>query len=143
MPKTGMVYVSRHFRERDYLHRLRLMREILGLNQIEFAEQLGVPHKRWTNYERGYPIPRQVAWILWDRYGVSVEWLWYGATGNLTNGFIERLKVAEVTDRERLAAERQMDRAKARLKEVKDKQRKALNKHRKRHSSAEDNNRNI
>lgn len=131
-------YVSRFFDEQEYLRRLRLMREIVsGENQTAFAERLGVPFKRWANYERGYPIPRQVAWLLWDKFQVSVEWLWYGEDGNLKTSFVERLKAAEIAEREHRAAEQQMERAKARLEKAAKERRKATRGKRKGSTTAE------
>lgn len=109
-------YVSKHFDEVEYLRRLKLMREIIsGENQTDFAARLGVTFKRWANYERGYPVSRQVAWKLWDDFGVSVEWLWYGAQGNVKPIFLERLKAAEDAEKEHRLAEKQLKAATERL----------------------------
>jgi transcriptional regulator with XRE-family HTH domain len=89
-----------------YKNRLRLLREIIsGENQVEFAERLGVPFKRWSNYERGYPVPRETAFLLIKKFpGMSVEWLWFGMPGNLSDYYKKRIDAAELLDKERLAA---------------------------------------
>jgi transcriptional regulator with XRE-family HTH domain len=110
-----------------YKRRLRLLREIVsGENQNDFAERIGIDMKRWNNYERGYPIPREVAFILHAEIpGVSIEWIWWGMTGNLSQSFIDRLKMAEQVERERSRALVALDKAKARVAETKPKRRKS------------------
>jgi transcriptional regulator with XRE-family HTH domain len=111
-----------------YKLRLRLLREIVsGENQADFAQRLGIPFKRWNNYERGYPVPRETAFLLMKRFpGLSVEWLWFGMTGNLSNFYQEKIKVAEGFEKERVAAERAASKAAAKLKEVTGKRKKAI-----------------
>lgn len=108
------------FKVADYQRRLRILREIVsGENQQEFAERLGIPFKRWNNYERGYPVPRETAFLLIDKFrGISVEWLWFGMTGNLSEAFAEKIRVLEAQDRERIAADKALERAKAKVKDV-------------------------
>lgn len=111
-----------------YKDRLRLLREIVsGENQVEFAQRLGIPFKRWSNYERGYPVPRETAFLLMQKFpGVSVEWLWFGMVGNLSDHYRAKIKAAEGLERERIAAEQAAAKAQAKLKEVTSKRRKAL-----------------
>ncbi|WP_405472347.1 helix-turn-helix domain-containing protein [Paenarthrobacter ilicis] len=56
--------------------RLRKAREHTGLDQLEFAEELGVSRATVSNNERGVVSPRKIvlkAWAL--RTGVPVSWL--------------------------------------------------------------------
>lgn len=56
--------------------KIKQLRQMLGLNQIDFAEELGIPQNTLSNYERGRrepPIPllREMA----VRYGVTTDYL--------------------------------------------------------------------
>ena len=45
-----------------YRRRLRILREITGGDdQTAFGRRLGIAFKRWSNFERGYPLSREVA----------------------------------------------------------------------------------
>jgi hypothetical protein len=103
-----------------YQRRLKLLREIIsGENQQDFAERLGIPFKRWNNYERGYPVPRETAFALLQRFpGISVEWLWFGWEGNLSPSYIEKIKVAEKAEKEHAKAVSALTRAQAKVKET-------------------------
>jgi transcriptional regulator with XRE-family HTH domain len=111
-----------------YKTRLRLLREIVsGENQSDFAQRLGIPFKRWSNYERGYPVPRETAFLLMRKFpGISVEWLWFGMTGNLSQFYQDKIRVAEGFEKERAAAEKAATKAAAKLKEVTSKRRRAI-----------------
>jgi transcriptional regulator with XRE-family HTH domain len=111
-----------------YRLRLRLLREIVsGENQVDFARRLGIPFKRWSNYERGYPVPRETAFLLMKKFpGLSVEWLWFGMTGNLSQFYQDKIRVAEGYEKERLAAEKAAAKATAKLKELTSKRKRAI-----------------
>jgi transcriptional regulator with XRE-family HTH domain len=80
----------------DYRRRIRLLRKLFGENQTEFAARVGIPYKRWHHYERGYPIPRETAFILHDKVpGISTDWIWFGREGNLDAGLRDRLRKLE------------------------------------------------
>jgi hypothetical protein len=118
---------SREFIVRDYKYRLKLLREIIsGENQPAFAKRLGIPWKRWNTYERGYPIPRETAFLLLQKFeGISVEWLWFGMTGNMSPGFLKKIEEVEQLHREREASTRSVERAQAKLAQVETRLRKA------------------
>ncbi len=86
-----------------YRRRLRIMREIIsGDNQTDFAKRLDVDFKRWSNYERGYPIPREVAFILREKFpGMSIEWIWFGSMDSLSASYRDKILLAEKLDIER------------------------------------------
>lgn len=83
-------------RERAYRVRVRQLRQILlpGATQGEFEKRLGLRPRLWSNYERGYPLPRETAFILEREFGAefSPEWLWWGRRGNLTKAFAQALE---------------------------------------------------
>lgn len=70
----------------DYVERLQLLREIIsGDSQRDFAQKIGIDLKRWNNFERGFPVPRDVAIMIVDNIpGVSVDWIWFGWPNNLS-----------------------------------------------------------
>lgn len=60
-------------------HRLRRAREVAGLDQIPFAEKIGVSRATITNYENGHVAPRRIVINAWSlATGVPVEWLLHG-----------------------------------------------------------------
>jgi hypothetical protein len=111
-----------------YLHRLRLLREIIsGDNQADFARRLGIPPKRWNNYERGFPLSREIAFMIWKKFpGMSPEWIWFGAVGNLSKYYRERIKAAELLERETEANRLALEKAQKKFKDTMDKRKKAL-----------------
>lgn len=47
--------------------------------QSRFAVQMKIDPKRWNNYERAYPLPRDMAVHLVRRVpGLTTDWLWLG-----------------------------------------------------------------
>lgn len=64
----------------DYKERVRLLRwTIQGDSQKEFAQKLGISGERWNNYERGFPVSREVCFTLFERIdGFSSDWLYFG-----------------------------------------------------------------
>lgn len=56
--------------------RMRKSREVTGLDQTDFAEELGISRASVSNHERGVSHPRKIvlkAWAL--RCGVPLLWL--------------------------------------------------------------------
>jgi transcriptional regulator with XRE-family HTH domain len=110
-----------------YQRRLKLLREIVsGENQQDFAERLGIPFKRWNNYERGYPVPRETAFLLMQRFpGLSIEWLWFDMKGNLSPFYRDRIDAAEKAEREHAKALKALTKAQGKVKEAANKRRNA------------------
>lgn len=82
------------FDPEEYRKRLKLLRLLYGESQPEFARRLGIPFKRYSHYERGYPIPRETAFILREKIqGISTDWIWFGAEGNVPTELLRRLRV--------------------------------------------------
>ena len=83
-------------------------REIFGDNQTEFSQRIGIEYKRWSNLERGYPMSRDLAWLLHKRLpGVSTDWFWFGKMDGLSAYYKEQIPLAEkrMMLRERAAAD--------------------------------------
>jgi hypothetical protein len=93
MVKKATKIPKRRFVVEDYKYRLRLLREVYtGDSQPEFAKLIDIPFKRWNMYERGYPIARETAFRLIEKLeGVSVEWLWFGMEGNMSQDLLRRI----------------------------------------------------
>lgn len=119
---------SQGFDVAAYRRRLRIMREIIsGDNQTDFAKRLGIDFKRWSNYERGYPIPREVAFILRDKFpGMSIEWIWFGSQASLSAAYLEKINMAEKLDIERERDLAEMDKLRQKLNASAEKRKKAL-----------------
>lgn len=105
---------------KEYVFRLKVLRRVIADdNQIEFASRIGIDMKRWNNYERGYPVPREVAFILIKKFpGLSVEWIWFGWTGNLSPSFKKKIEDAEVIERQHRDAQKALKKAKAKVKDI-------------------------
>lgn len=58
--------------------RLAQVRAAQKLRQSEFAKELGVSLRAYTNYENdSADLPLKVLKVLHERYGVSMDWLVY------------------------------------------------------------------
>lgn len=109
-----------------YIKRLRMLREIVcgssDISQQEFADRLGIDMKRWNNYERGYPVPREIAFMLHKEFpGVSIEWIWFGNPNNLSDQYRKKVEAIEAADRDLRQATRVANKARAREKVASDK----------------------
>jgi hypothetical protein len=111
-----------------YKKRLKIMREILsGDNQTDFAARLGIDFKRWSNYERGYPVPREVAFLLHKQFpGMSIEWIWFGTEQSLSPAYKELIHLAQKLDGEREAQLAEMEKIRQKLNASAEKRKKAL-----------------
>lgn len=73
-------------------HRLQRAREMTGLEQAEFADELGVSRNSVSNAERGTTTPREItlrAWAL--RTGVPLAWIKTGEAPTVPPNGIEPL----------------------------------------------------
>jgi hypothetical protein len=49
-----------------------------------FAARIGIEYKRWNNFERGYPIPRDMAIHLVQAiHGLTLDWIYLGREDGL------------------------------------------------------------
>lgn len=123
--KEPALFVS--FDKAQYLERLKLMREVIsGDDKTAFAKLLGIPRKRWSNYEAGYPIPREVAFLLWYRLDISTDWLWYGADGKLPEKHKKKMEAAKDVLRQERVARSALERAEDRVKKISEQRKKIL-----------------
>jgi transcriptional regulator with XRE-family HTH domain len=83
--------------ETDQAQRLRLLRKALGFDTQEaFAAHVGLEHKRYANYENGYPLPREAVLTLVSKvHGLSIDWLYLGKDDGLSLSLSRRLLTAE------------------------------------------------
>lgn len=69
--------------ENDIGKRIKMLRAYLGLNQTEFAENIGSAQNTITGYESGRRTPSSQAMaLICNVYGVNMEWLKNG-TGEM------------------------------------------------------------
>ncbi|QOG21351.1 hypothetical protein [Bradyrhizobium sp. SEMIA] len=104
-----------------YKVRLRLLREVVASgSQQAFADRIGIEMKRWNNYERGYPIPREIAFHLKEKLDEPLaEWLWWGLDKHLSPQFRAKLKTAEQRIEARTKAEAELAAAKKQVELIK------------------------
>lgn len=68
--------------------RLRILRQHVAGNeqgsQIRFASRIGIEYRRWNNFERGYPLSRDMAVHLTRAIpGLTTDWLFLGREDGL------------------------------------------------------------
>lgn len=73
--------------------RLRHLRKSLGYEYAStFARSLGIQDNRWTNLENGFPLSKEIAFLLVRKIsGLSLDWLYYGKTDGLSERLSQRL----------------------------------------------------
>ena len=77
--------------------RLKVLRQVVaGENQTAFAARLGMEMKRWNNFERGYPLSKEIAFLIVQKVpGVTLDWLWLGNESGLPLKLQRELAEAE------------------------------------------------
>lgn len=74
-------------------HRLRRLRETLGLTRAEMADANHIDRTNWGRFEDGKRlITTDVAYRLKRRYGITFDWLYDGDVGSLPVSLAERLR---------------------------------------------------
>jgi hypothetical protein len=54
-------------------------------SKARFAARIGIEYKRWNNFERGYPIPRDMAIHLVKAiHGLTLDWIYLGREDGLS-----------------------------------------------------------
>ena len=73
--------------------RLRHLRRSLNYQHANtFAHSLGISDNRWRNLENGYPLGKEVAFLLVQKIpGLSLDWLYYGRNEGLSIRLGQRL----------------------------------------------------
>ena len=93
---------TRMKRDRESGHRMRLLRHWAVGNhqgsQSEFSNRVGLTAKQWNHFERGFPVPRDVAIALVLAFsGLTTDWILMGRDGGLTVRLKHELNEAEKT----------------------------------------------
>jgi len=105
------------FEASTYQARLRIIRAIVSDgNASALAKHLGIEPKRWANYERGKPMSREVAFIIWEKLDLSPDWVWFGEEGNLTDDWKHHIKQVEAIFAKHRETELAFERVKQRRK---------------------------
>jgi transcriptional regulator with XRE-family HTH domain len=81
----------------ELAHRVRLLRKLHGMNQVEWAKFTGIPYKTWSHYELGtQPISRESVFTLREKIQwIKADWLWWGDTSGMTVGVVAQLSALE------------------------------------------------
>lgn len=58
--------------------RVRALRHESGLSQIDFSQALGISQRKISRLENGQALDRKTAEIMSKKFGVSLEWIFYG-----------------------------------------------------------------
>ena len=74
--------------------RLRRLRKALGYKSgAEFARFLGISKARWWNFENGYPLPREMVFLLCKKIdGLTSDWIYFGREQFLTVDLRDKLR---------------------------------------------------
>lgn len=73
--------------------RLRVTREALGMNQVEFARRAGLSRNAYNAYERERERPSlDNAIRLKDAHGLSLDWIYDGDIAGVRNKLAEAIK---------------------------------------------------
>jgi hypothetical protein len=80
----------------DIARRLRILRHhVAGSghgSQMTFASRMGIEHRRWNNFERGFPLSREIAVLLIRKIGgLTLDWLYLGRDDGLSRALHREL----------------------------------------------------
>jgi hypothetical protein len=54
-------------------------------SKARFAARIGIEYKRWNNFERGYPLPRDMAiHLVRTIHGLTLDWIYLGREDGLS-----------------------------------------------------------
>jgi len=74
-------------------NRMRLIREAFGLRPAEIADMLGIERTYWSRQEGGRrPISDEVAYLLTERFGVTLDFLLLGKWDKLPLDVAQKLR---------------------------------------------------
>jgi DNA-binding transcriptional regulator YiaG len=75
--------------------RIKRIRVAMGYETVPpFAQLLGVDRKRWYNFENGFPLPREMAFLLVQRVpGLTLDYVYFGKSDGLPIELARRLGV--------------------------------------------------
>jgi|GEM_PF-2568962 len=76
----------------DISGRLLAVRTKFGLNQAQFAEALGLAKNVYNPFEKGSrPLTLDAARRIRRRFGISIDWLYFGDVGQPSEGIAREL----------------------------------------------------
>src|SRR4051794_19375890 len=77
----------------DQAERLVRLRKALGYPTASaFAKFLGIGQQRWANFENGFPLSREVIFLLVRSVpGLTSDWLYFGKSDGLPVDLARRL----------------------------------------------------
>jgi transcriptional regulator with XRE-family HTH domain len=83
-------------RDNEIAKRLRILREAEGEDSSSaWAERMGFSAQQYSNYENGYPLPRDPAMVLAREIpGLTIDWLFIGREEGLSFDIRRRLRAA-------------------------------------------------
>lgn len=75
--------------------RMALLRAAFGMKPAEMADFLGVERTYWTRFEKGRrPVSDEVAYLLTERFGITLDWLLLGKMDKLPLDVADKLRAA-------------------------------------------------
>ena len=75
--------------------RMKLLREAFDLQPSEIADMIGIERTYWTRFEKGHrPISDLAAYLLVDRFGITLDWLILGRWDKLPLDVANKLRSA-------------------------------------------------
>lgn len=75
--------------------RMKLLREAFDLQPSEIADMIGIERTYWTRFEKGHrPISDIAAYLLVDRFGITLDWLILGRWDKLPLDVANKLRSA-------------------------------------------------
>jgi hypothetical protein len=83
-------------RDSEISKRLRVLREAEGEDSSSgWAERMGLTVAQYSNYENGYPLPRDPAIVMAREIpGLTTDWLFMGREEGLSFDLRRRLRAA-------------------------------------------------
>jgi plasmid maintenance system antidote protein VapI len=88
--------LSKEMRPERIGHRLMLLRIALDMKPAEISDMLGIERTYWSRFEGGKrPITDQVAALLVDRFGVTLDFLILGRWDRLPLDLAQRMRALE------------------------------------------------
>lgn len=97
--RAGSATMADHSPESNeaVARRLMILQEAAmpSSTQTAFALKVGIEVKRWNNFLRGMPLPREPATILVKAFpGITFEWLWFGKLDGVPMRLQQELEAA-------------------------------------------------
>lgn len=73
--------------------RMAILREAFDLKPAEMADMLGIERTYWSRFEKGHrPITDMTAYLLVDRFGITLDWLILGRWDRLPLDVANKLR---------------------------------------------------